>query len=207
MEADGNISRTVRICSLAGLGGATIFLLSLIWQHLELPSFDWLGEYASDLANRPSGWLFALGMFAHGLGNLALAQALRLTLDPGRLRKWGVGLFSLAAAAMILTALFPTEPSGAVASLVGMMHRAAASLAFFAELAAFYVFGIAFQSSRSWRSHHRTSLFLAVLSTLSLMVFVIANQLDIAPGLAERIALASFIGWELWAIYHLLTAD
>lgn len=197
-------SLTLRFCALFGFGGAAVFLISLILLHLNRPEFDWLGEYASDLANGPYGWLFALGAISHGLGNLALSVGLWLTLEPGKPRNWGVSLFALAATGMLMAAVFTTDPFGAGLTPEGIMHRAAAGLAFFAELASLYLFSIAFQSARFWRPYHEFALTLAVMSTLALTLFLIAIQLGNAAGLAERLALAVFMLFELWVAWRLL---
>lgn len=197
-------SATLRFCALFGFAGAAVFLISLILLHLNRSGFDWLGEYASDLANGSNGWLFGLGASSHGLGNLALAVGLWLTLEPGRPRNWGVSLFALAATGMLMAAVFSTDPSGAGPTLEGIMHRAAAGLAFFAELASLYLFSIAFQSARFWRPYHGFALTLAVLSTLALTLFLIAIQLSSAAGLVERLALAVFMLFELWVAWRLL---
>jgi hypothetical protein len=105
---------------------------------------------------------------------------------------------------VLLAALFSTDPSGAAPTLEGKVHRAAAGLALFFELGSLYLFSIAFQTARIWRPYHGFSLSLAVLSTLALTVFLIAIQLGIAPGLAERVALAVFMLFELWVAWRLL---
>lgn len=197
-------SATLQFCALFGFAGAAVFLISLILLHLNRPGFDWLDEYASDLANGPNGWLFGFGAGSHGLGNLALAVGLWLTLEPGRPRNWGVSLFALAAAGMLMAAVFSTDPSGAGPTPEGIMHRAAAGLAFFAELASLYLLSIAFQAARFWHRYHGFALTLAVLSTLALTLFLIAIQLSIAAGLAERLALAVFMFFELWVAWRLL---
>lgn len=193
-----------RLCAVSGLLGATIFILSLLVLHLTLSGFDWLGEYASDLANAPNGWLFSFGTISHGLGNLALAFGLWLTLDPGKTRNWGVGLFSLAAMGMLLVALFSTDPPGGPSTLEGMMHRTVAGLAFLSELAALYVFSVAFRFSRLWRPYHGFPFLLAILSTLAMTALLVAIQFGIAPGLAERLTLTLFMVFDIWAAYRLL---
>ena len=81
----------------------------------------------------------------------------------------------------------------------GQLHRAAASTAFALELAALFVFSAAFRRQRVWRRRRAVSLALSAIAATALTVFVIAIQLDIAPGLAERVALAVFLVWEVWA--------
>jgi len=188
---------------LLGLVGVVSLLSSLVALHLMISGFDWINDYASDLANQPYGGLFVAGTIVHGLGNLSLSLGLRAALRPGRLRTWAVLLFGLAAAGLVLSALFPTDSAGQV-SMAGRIHRTVVSLAFAFELAALFVFSDAFRQNRRWRSRRPLSLALSSISAVAVTLFVIAVQVDIAPGLAERLALSAYMSWELWVIYQLI---
>lgn len=187
-----------------GLFGIGVFLSSLIVIHLTSPGIDWLDEYVSNLANTPSGWIFIAGTFVHGLGNLALATGLRKALQPAELRNWAVVLFGLAAVGILLTGIFPMDPQGQELTTTGRLHRTFASAAFMIELAALFVFSIVFRHDPGWQRQHKTSVLLAVTAAATLMIFIIALQIGLASGLAERAALAVFLGWEIWACIQLL---
>lgn len=190
---------------LAAIGLST-FLASLVLLHLGSPGISWTNDYVSNLANEPHGWLFGFGTFVHGWGNLALALGLRRTLRPGRLRTWGVLLFVLAALGVLLTALFPIDPAGQLVTTSGRIHRAVASGAFVFELAALFVFSLVFALSRChhWQKRKSASLLMAVIAALAVSWFVIANQIGVMPGLAERAALLAFMYWEIWVIAQLV---
>lgn len=103
----------VRLYDLLALVGVVSFLSSLVALHLMFSGFDWINDYAGDLANEPYGGLFVAGtMIVHGLGNLALSLGLRAARRPGRLRTRAVLLFGLAAVGLVLSALFPTGAAG-----------------------------------------------------------------------------------------------
>lgn len=195
----------VRRFGLLGLSGIAVFGSSIIVLHLTSSGIDCTRDYVSDLANHPSGWLFMGGTFVHGWGNLALTLGLRGALRPGPLRTWAVLLFGLAAAGILLTGLFPVDAPGQAPSVSGQIHRAAASTAFALELAALFVFSTAFGRQRAWRRKRTVSLILSMAAAAALTGFVITVQLDIAPGLAERVALAVFLVWEIWAGVQLIT--
>jgi len=194
----------VRRYALLGVSGLFAFVSSLVVVHLTGIDFDWMRDYVSNLANEPLGWAFIAGAFVHGWGNLALALALRGTLQPGRLRSWAISLFSLAALGILVAALFPVDPTDQLATATGRIHRSAASVTFFSELGALFVFSAAFGHYTHWRSQQRVSLVLSVSAALAMVAFIIALQVDVAPGLAERVALSTLLAWEVWICYQLL---
>ncbi|MFQ6004177.1 MAG: DUF998 domain-containing protein [Woeseia sp.] len=195
---------SLRHYGLLGLFGALVFVTSLIVLHLMSTDIDWNNHYVSDLANEPRGWLFVGGAFVHGLGNLALTLGLRGALRPGRLRAWAVVLFGLSAVGILLAALFPVDPPNQAPSLTGRVHRSIASAAFVLELGALFIFYAAFGRHRRWRRQRAVSLVLSVSAAVTLMAFAAAIQMDVAPGLMERMALAIFLVWELWASVQLI---
>jgi len=204
MIREYTFSWPVRRLALLGLSGVAVFGMSIIVLHLIGSGVDWTREYVSNLANQPYGWLFIAGAFIHGWGNLALNLGLRGALRPGRLRTWAVLLFGLASVGILLAALFPIEPSGQPPDVPGLIHRVAASTAFALELAGLFVYSAVFGRQRVWRHQRAFSLALSVTAATAVTVFVIAIQLDIAPGLAERAALAVFLVWEIWACLQII---
>jgi len=204
MRRESAFPWSVRLYGLLGLLGIAVFLLALIVLHLMGTGIDWTRDYVSNLANEPIGWVFITGAFVHGWGNLALTMGLRGALHPGRLRSLAILLFGLAAVGILLAALFPIEPTGQIPSTTGRVHRAAASASFALELAALFVFSLAFRRHRRWRRQQAVSLVLSVSAAIAVTVFVIALQVSVAPGLAERAALAILLAWELWASLQLI---
>ena len=194
----------VRRYALLGLFGLAVFVSSLVVVHLESTGFDWMRDYVSYMANAPLGSVFIAGAFVHGWGNLALTLGLRGALHPGRLRTLAVLLFGLAAVGIMLAPLFPIDPSGQTQSTTEYIHIVVASAAFVLELAAMFVFSIVFGRDRRWQRQQPVSLLLSVSGAIALMVFVIAIQVDIAPGLAERVAAAILLTWEVWVCFQLL---
>jgi len=194
----------VRVYGLLGLLGMAAFMSSLIVLHLAGTDVDWVRGYVSYLANEPLAWIFTTGAFVHGWGNLALAAGLRGALRPGRLRTWAVMLFVLAAVGILLASQFPIDPPDQVPSTTGIAHRAFASATFALELAAVFVFSAAFRRQRRWRRQQAVSLALSVSAAVAMTAFIIAIQVDVAPGLAERTALAILLVWELWIGFQLI---
>lgn len=204
MTTEDTFPWAVRIYGLLGLLGVVLFVTSLIIVHSMITDFDWMSEYVSNLANEPLGRVFIIGSFIHGCGNLALTLGLRGALHPDRLRTWATLVFGLAALGILLTALFPIDPPDIDPSTIGRIHRAVASATFTFELAALFIFTLAFKNDRRWHRKQAVSLVLSIGAAIAMMVFVIAFQVEVAPGLAERTALAIFLVWELWICVQLI---
>lgn len=197
--AEGAVVRHVRILGLAGLLGASLFALALLVLHLARPEVDWARHYVSEFANGSLGWMFVSGAMLHGLGNLALTLGLYRSLEPGALREGAVVFFGLAAAGIVAAALVPVDPVGSLPSLAGLVHRAIVIAAFPIELVALVLFSIAFARQRAWRARAGSSFALSAVAALGLIGFFLALYANAIPGAAERLALGSFLAWELWA--------
>ncbi len=194
---------TLRIYGLTALLGAASFTSSLIVLHVARSDIDWTRHYVSDFANGPLGWIFVLGVLVHGVGNLALSLGLRSSLDPGRLRTWAVVLLAMAVAGIAAAALFPIDSALSAPSWAGLAHFAVVSVSFPLELVALFLFSAAFARHARWRPYRGSSFVLAATSAVALTGFLFAVLLNQMPGLAERLALTSFLVWEFWAAFHL----
>lgn len=195
----------VRVYGLAGLLGVLAFAGSLIALHVLVlgEDIDWTGHYVSAFANGRLGWVFVFGATVHGSGNLALSRGLRRSLAPGPLRAVAVLLFSLAAVGFLVAALFPTDPAGR-ATAAGFVHRLATTASFPTELIALFLFSVAFAASRRWQGWVRVSFASSVVAAIAMAALALAVLLNQMPGLAERVALASFMLWELGVSWELL---
>jgi len=198
--------RSVRCYGALGLLGLLAFLASLLVLHLNLANtnIDWMRYYVSYLANEPLGWVFTVGALVHGSGNLALTLGLRGALPQGRQRSGVTLLLGLAAVGILLAALFPIDPPNHLPSASGRIHRSAASATFILEFVAMCIFSTAFDRHPYWRRQRPVSRLLSIAAAVALVVLAIAIHRDVAPGLAERVALAVFLAWEAWIAVQLV---
>jgi len=194
----------VRLFGLLGLLGVIVFGSSLTMVHIAGTGIDWMHDYVSNMANEPFGWVFIAGAFVHGWGNLALTMGLRGALHPERLRAWAVLFFGLAAVGILLAALFPVDSPDQIPTMTGQVHRIVASATFMFELIALFVFSIAFRRNRHWHRQQAVSFVLSVSAAVAMTAFIIAIQVDVAPGLAERTALVILLVWEIWVCFQLI---
>lgn len=192
-----------RVAGWAGMLGVVLFSASLIVLHAASTDIDWTHHYVSNFATGFLGWLFVSAALVHGLGNLALSVGLGSSLGPGRLRAWAVALFGLAAAGIVVAALFAIEPPGSSPTLAGLIHRLIVSASFPSELVALFLFSTAFARSPRWRQRSAPSFVMSAIAAVASTSFLIAFVLDWWPAAAERLALAAFLAWELWAALQL----
>ncbi|HEX7972547.1 MAG TPA: DUF998 domain-containing protein [Thiobacillus sp.] len=204
--AQGRSHAAVRIYGLAGLLGASAFVASLVVLHLTRTDVDWTRHYVSDFVNGRLGGLFVAGTLAHGAGNLGLILGLRQSLDPGPLRGWAAFFFGLAVAGIVVAAIFPIEAAGRPPTAVGLIHRVTTIASFPLELGALFLFSAAFGRDPRWRRRQAVSLALSAVATAAMAGFFLAAFLHRLPGLAERLALAGFLAWEVWASAELARA-
>lgn len=194
----------VRSAGIVGVAGAGLFLVALIALHILRPDLGIASDYVSDYANGPYGGLFAAALYAHGLGNLALATGLALEMAPSRRGVTGSILLAVAAVGIVVAATFPTDPAGAVQTMVGRIHGAAATGAFPVEVVALILLGGAFRVRARWSSWRRATWQLAGIAGLALVWLEAAILLGGAPGIPERAALVTLAVWELAASIHLV---
>jgi Protein of unknown function (DUF998) len=190
------------VYGLAGLLGAGAFALSLTTLQLAGTGIDWRHDYISHFTHTKLNWLFLLGTVVHGFGNLALSLGLRRSVGPGRLQTWAVLLFGMAAACFVLIVLIPIDSAGASLTWVGLTHRTVVYVAFSGQLVALFLFSVAFARDPRWRWRSRTSFALSAIAAVALAGFLVAALLNRMPGLAERLALASFLAWDFWVAFH-----
>ena len=188
----------VGTAGVLGALGAVVFLATLLALHVLRPDLGIASDYVSDYANGPYGAWFTVALYAHGGGNLALATGLVLVLAPSRSAVRGSTLLGVAAAGVLVAATFPTDPPGAP-SVAGTIHRAAVTGAFPVEVLALVLLGSAFKSSTGWPGWRRPTWQTAGLAALTLTWFAVAVARDAAPGIPERILLATLAIWELSA--------
>jgi hypothetical membrane protein len=191
---------------LGGLGfaGALFFLLSIAILHVVRTDVDWTTHYVSDFVNGPMGWLFAASALLHGFGNMSLGLGLGSSLGANKVGPWASGLLVISATGILIAALFPTDPADSAITWVGLVHGAAVTASFILELAALFLFAIAFSLSRRWKPFAGLLLVLAVVAAAGLSFFMFLLVIGELPGLGERVALTAFAAWELWASFRLL---
>ena len=145
----------------------------------------------SELALGRAGWLMAPAFCALAAGTFLLALVLRRT-GGGVV---SAALLACAAPLSLLSAVFRTDPSGAVATAHGRVHDAAGITTFVLMLTAMAFCSVRFSRDRRWR---RLAVPTCVLVVTGLVGFFFVPVLgDTHFGLAQRVLIGSFITWML----------
>ena len=125
------------------------FLLSLGWDPIHAPTFDW----PSGLALGAYGWMMTLTFILSGFMMTIFASGLRLTLSRSRLTFFATAALSLAG--IFLTGLaFTTDPTirSTPATWHGMLHDLSFVLLGLSFMSAMILLGFAFRNDDHWRN-------------------------------------------------------
>lgn len=189
---------------IAGVLGVTVFWAGLAVLHVVQADLSVLHDYVSDYVNGSWGALFTVVVLAHGTGNLGITLGLAREVGREPLARLGVTTLLVATAGLFVTGLFPTDPIGQPRTIIGMVHRGAATTSFIVELLALVLLGVAFRRLPAWRAFAPATLALGTVAALALLWFLVGEQADWLPGLAERAALGTFTLWELLTAIRLV---
>lgn len=198
---------TPRILGTVGLVGALFFLASIVLLQVVRTDVNWTTHYVSDFVNGPVGWLFVVSALLHGLGNLGLGIGLGQSLGAGKLGPWASGLFVASAIGILVAAVFPTDPADSALTWIGLVHSTAVTASFILELAALFMFAMAFAHVRRWKAHAHADLVLSIAAAAGLSFFFLLLVVEQLPGLGERVALIAFTAWEIWASFRLIRLE
>lgn len=194
---------------LPALAGATampavtfFFVTALSLQFLR-PDLDWLGSPISFYLLGPlSGWLMA-AYFALGLALLLVGLGLHLALAAPARRVLAPLLFGLGAASLWAVALAHTDTLRDPAPTVhGLLHNAAAALAFLSVCVAMLLQSWCFRADPAWRPRFRGGFGLALAAFASLWLYALWGALP--RGGAQKFVILLIVLWLLLACRWLM---
>jgi len=211
-RADQGLTRALLAC---GVVAGPLYIALAVIQVAINPGFDVRHNALSQMVLGDLGWIQITNFIASGLLALATAIGLRRAIRSGRGRTWAPILVGVFGAGIIAAAFFPADPGfgfppGAPAgppaglSSHGMLHFAAAGVAFYALIGACVLFFRRFRSlgQPAWARYSlATGLFF-------LVAFV--GTASGSGGVAFNLALwmAIFAGWVWLALVaHQLRSD
>jgi len=141
------------------------FLLSLGWDPIQAPTFDW----PSGLALGDFGWIMTLTFIASGLMLTLFASGLRLSLPRSRMTLFSTFIFSLAGIALAGLA-FTTDPTirSTPATWHGQLHDASFVMLGITLMPAMILLGFVFRKDDHWSD---LSLYTWITVALALPAF------------------------------------
>jgi len=169
--------------SLLGYGvlAGPCYVLVVLGQALARPGFSLVHDDASLLSNGSFGWVQILNFALTGSMVVAFAVGVARALGQGRGATWGPRLLGVFGLGLIAAGFFVADPMDgfpagapqghpAVASMHGMLHIAAAGVAFLGLIAACFVIAARFSSmgQRRWAASSRMTGTLFLVGFLGL---------------------------------------
>jgi Protein of unknown function (DUF998) len=185
------------ICILA----TVYFFGAAIAAHIVSTQYNFLGDYISDYAVGPWGWIYGSAFWASCIGCIALAAALTQSVPPIALSRIGVGLLVIVGITYAIDFFFPTDilpPGAPPTTIVGTIHLLDALLGWVLFAVGALLVSSGLKSVPYWKPWRAPLTILAWLSVLLLFVLV-AVAISKAPfgGLAEK---AFILDRNVWAL-------
>lgn len=189
------------VAFLAGSAAVVIYAAGVIIGGLRNPDYSHLRQTVSELTSpgMPGKTAVDAIFVAYNLCLLLFAASLPQAFRHLRSRLVLTGAALLAATAiagLLMSTLFPVDPTGAALTTAGRIHIALAAATSLATMGAVAAFGIACWGIGGWRWFTRFSLacLVAILGSGG-WAAVSAMGGGAWLGLAERLTIGSFLAW------------
>lgn len=202
MSASARITRfTNRLGRLALVGVLYFFLVSAVLQFLR-PDYSFMGTPLSFYLLGPySGWLH-VAFYALACAIVLLAVGLYLGSAPPARTLATLMLFTLGAAGVVVTAIFPTDTSNTL-TRHGVIHILAATAAFLCVSVAMLIQSWRFRQDARWQPHLRSALELAVFEFIVLWYYALVHYP--ARGFMEKLTILLILLWLALTAWWLQT--
>lgn len=187
----------MKVVGRFGVLAALAFAGVVVALHWIRPDISFVENYVSEYAIGPWGAAFSASSFVHGIGNLAVATGIWKVMHRSPIGQLGAALFGISALGVLVASVFSTDPKAAEATLSGEIHQFAAFSSFAVEAVALLLLAVAFWRLEEWRSFASLTVMLMALGSVSLVALSLFRATGMSPGIAERIALAAFVSWEM----------
>lgn len=195
----------IHFLGLVGLIGEFLLLLVILLLDTSTQILNPVINYISEYANSPFSTLLRISLIIHGIGMVAIATGLAISLPKSRSRKLAVAFLGAAAIGTILGGVFSTDSPGIIRSVTGIIHQITALAFFPLEVGAVIFFSYVFRNTPSWNSFTTITVLIAVIGIIFSLWLVISIIIGGLPGLAERAVFFIFFLWEILIAIRLLT--
>lgn len=181
------------------LGVATVFALYLLLHGLR-PDYSPLRRFLSEYAVGRFGVLMTAAFLLQALVSLALVLGLFRDVRHSGSLLAGCAFLTVAAVALTVAGIFPTDLSDPVGdpprwmTRAGIVHQSAGAFSFFARIVAFLFLSRAYRCDDRWQALAPTAHRIAVAFLALVVAFVLLVRWDLG-GLAQRGAVAVGLLW------------
>lgn len=184
---------------LALIGVLYFFLASAVLQFLR-PDYNFMGTPLSFYLLGPySGWLHT-GFYALACAIVLLAVGYYFGSEPRARTLATLILFTLGAAGVVVTAIFPTDTSNRL-TRHGIIHILAATAAFLCVSVGMLIQSWRFRQEPRWRSHFRAAMELAAFEFIVLWYYALMHYP--ARGFMEKLTILLILLWLALAAWWL----
>ena len=192
-----------------GAAGPVLFLAVAALLGLLDPRYDAMSQPMSELVLGPLGWAQTASFYATGLSFVAFALGFALAfrrLLPRRspaaralLGLTGI-LISISGAGLVISGVFPTDPSGGPQTGTGVLHDLAFLIVLLPLILAYLSAALAMRKVSGWGRHALATALMPVAVFGLMFVFVAfagdpGDPLYAVGGLVQRTLLVVAFGW------------
>lgn len=184
-----------RSLGLVGLAGVGAWVSIVVLLHGIKSELDPVDTYISDYAIGDNGWLMQLAFYAVGIGTLAVAWGLRLSLAPGKRVLLSVVLTAVVGVGFLVAGTFTTDPTDATDTTTeGSLHLLGAVMVFPVIVAcAFILLGV-FRRDPIWSEFAGRVRWFPWLLFAGFIVSFFASPDDLL-GITQRVYAAIVMAW------------
>lgn len=191
------------LAGAAAMPALTFFFVTALTLQFLRPDLDWLRAPISFYLVGPlNGWLIA-AYFALGAALLLVGLGLHLALEAPARRVLAPLLFGTGAVCVWIVALAHTDTlRDPIPTLHGILHNAAAALAFLCVCVAMLLQSWCFRADPVWRLRFRAGFTLALAAFASLWLYALWGALP--RGGAQKFVILLIVLWLLLACRWLM---
>jgi hypothetical protein len=193
--------RRVRTAGLAGMTGASAFVIIFTLDGWLTPGYSPAGMFVSELSLGPQGWVQILNFVLTGTLIVMFGRGLAHQFRTGPASRAGSILMVTIGVSLIASGPFTTDPSAIFdqSSIHGMVHGIFGAIVFTLAPLSCYVFYRRFRIDQAWRDLARWTLASGLALTVGIGVLKFSQQPGSAlyewKGLVQRILLAILMTW------------
>jgi hypothetical membrane protein len=191
-----------KLGNLCGMLAPVLWASAIIYCGTLRPGFSHYQQYISELGERTSSTEFIMryaGFVPTGLMHIAFATFLLVIFRGQRVAALGALLIAVNGAARIAAGLFPCEVGCTLPHLLlsQRIHSAAATVGFFAFIAAAFLWGCLFRRYQSLRCLSIYTIVSACLAVAFVVLTVQSDATRAGTGLYERLSSGLLSLWLL----------
>ena len=191
-------SRLVTMFALITVVGIAYFIVVVCVMHFLRQDYNPVNHAVSNYAVGPFGYLMTSAFYVLALSVIAEAADLFLSIDLNKASLAAILLLCLSSCGIVVMGIFPGDAHSLhpPATLIGVIHWAAAAFSFLCVMVAAFLLASSFKSDERFQRFQQPCLVLALAMVGALLLYG-ALALVGWVGIGQRIYLAVCLLWML----------